>query len=181
MKTTCESIELLLAEYMGGELADADRERVARHLEECPACREELAREERLRQSFGAVAPAACPPGVTAAVRAAIAGPAPARLALRRRLHPAWAGAAAGLALAAAVVVLVLVAPPRSPRPGAPATVVAIDSTAAAERSATLERLRARRDVEWALSRTAAIVDRTEKESLAGVLRLLVPADASGS
>jgi anti-sigma factor RsiW len=51
-----------LVPYLRGELPPADRERVARHLEECPDCRQDT---EQLRDLLGHVARSiAEPPGV---------------------------------------------------------------------------------------------------------------------
>ncbi len=43
MKTSCESIENMLAAFMDDELADNERQRVEAHLKTCAACRELLA------------------------------------------------------------------------------------------------------------------------------------------
>ncbi|HOX26909.1 MAG TPA: zf-HC2 domain-containing protein [Candidatus Krumholzibacteria bacterium] len=179
MKKNCATIELLLAEYASGDLADADRALVTRHLAGCAACRDELAREQRLREQLGALPPAVCPPAVTAAIRSAVRAETAARAAGRPRRRTRWIGAGAALGLAAAAVLLVAVLPERAPRSPGAVDVASIDSVTITDHDR--DRARARRDVEWALSYTAGIVDRTEKESIAGVLRHLVTAGPSGS
>ncbi len=39
---TCDEIEALLADYLGGELGDGDRRRIDEHLSGCDRCREEV-------------------------------------------------------------------------------------------------------------------------------------------
>ena len=74
-----------LVPYLRGELPPAERERVARHLEECPDCKQDT---ELLRDLLGNLAHAiGQPPAVSwARYRAEL------REKLERRRAPAWAG-----------------------------------------------------------------------------------------
>lgn len=95
--------ETELVEYVRGELAPADRERVALHLEACPDCRQDA---DGLRELLGQLAralPAA--PGVTwGGYRAELKEKLEARRARRR----AWWGRPVTLALSASLAGVLL-------------------------------------------------------------------------
>jgi len=57
----CQKAKELLSAYMDAELSEAQRELVQAHLAECPVCRQELARLERLWQTLAAL-PGVAPP-----------------------------------------------------------------------------------------------------------------------
>ena len=50
MFMNCESIKELLAGYQDGELDRDQRDMVEKHLADCPACREELARLDKVKE-----------------------------------------------------------------------------------------------------------------------------------
>jgi|GEM_PF-3556771 len=52
MTMSCEQAEALLAEALGDEISASDNERLAKHLRDCAACRDEFA---ALRQTVGVV------------------------------------------------------------------------------------------------------------------------------
>lgn len=204
----CEPIAIMLAPYTAGELSEIEIHRVERHLAHCPACQQELARERQLRELMAAQPPVRCPDAVTDAILAAVdaeprghATPArdvvrperqtsqprdraatrgAAQRRQRRRGGPTWPSTVAAASLLAAAVLLAMVlprnpAPHRAPgTPGSP-----VDSGTPAWTQAELEQ--ARDDVSWALAFTADIIDRTEKRSLEGALRLLRPAARSAA
>src|SRR2546426_12412786 len=91
-----------LVPYLRGELPPADRERVARHLEECPDCRQDT---EQLRDLLGHVARAiGQPPAVNCArYRAEVRR----KLEGRRRRRASWRRPAP-LALSAGVASVLL-------------------------------------------------------------------------
>lgn len=102
--------ETWLVPYVRDELPPADRERVARHLAACPACRHEAEALGALLADLGRTAPA--PPPVHWRRWRAELGE---RLAARRRRRAWWRGpvpVAVGSALAAAALVAALVGLP---------------------------------------------------------------------
>jgi anti-sigma factor RsiW len=99
---TCRDIELELVAYCSGELDPADRDLVGLHLDGCASCREELARETRLRSTLGKMPAQACPEILVSRIEAAAAplGSVAAIPRQRSRWLPTLAfAAAAGLAL----------------------------------------------------------------------------------
>jgi len=166
--TRCKLTTRHLTEYAAGELGPLERAIVAEHLAECAACRSELAREERLRESLGELSPAVCPDELTDAIMSAVdAEP----MAPRRRMSVAhtWASTATVAALVAAAVLLVVVLPRPTPIPTTPA-----DTWTQTE----LEQ--ARQDAQWALAFTANIIDRSEKKTIVDVMRRLQKEAYSG-
>jgi hypothetical protein len=142
--TRCELATGLLAGYAAGELEPLEQAIVAEHLAECAACRDELARELRLRELMSELPAAACPDELSAAITAAVDAESsaaessatensaaerageeaaePARLSPRPpapvrpgRAH-SWASTLAAASLLAAAVLLVLVLPRSEPR-----------------------------------------------------------------
>jgi hypothetical protein len=101
-----------LSAHLDGEDAG-----VAAHLDQCPACREELAALEQVRAAVGAP-----PPPAPAAARDRAVAIATGRV---RRFPPRWAAAGAAAAVAAGVLVVVAV------RPGSHGTQTATKSSRA--------------------------------------------------
>ena len=107
----CPEYELLLIDRAAGELADADRLQVERHLADCRACAAEA-------EAFVKVLSAVALPPRSAEERAALAS-------LARRTSRAWRrrervssllqGAAAGVIAAAVAATLIFVLPARRP------------------------------------------------------------------
>lgn len=50
--TTHDEVWMLLPWYVNGSLAEKEREQVSRHLQICPACRQELAMQQRLSEAI---------------------------------------------------------------------------------------------------------------------------------
>jgi anti-sigma factor RsiW len=122
----CPEYELLLIDRAAGELADADRLQVERHLAECRACAAEA-------EAFVKVLSAVALPPRSAEERAALAS-------LGRRTTGAWRrreritsllqGAAAGVIAAAVAATLIFVLPARRPaviRPRTDPAVIALE------------------------------------------------------
>ncbi len=204
----CEPIAIMLAPYTAGELSEIEIHRVERHLAHCAACQQELARERQLRELMAAQPPVRCPDAVTDAILAAVdseprghatAGRDVARRGRRtsqpqdrdsqrrdlqrrerRRGGPTWPSTVAAASLLAAAVLLAVVLP-RNPAPPAVPVVPHSPVASGTEAWTQAELEQARDDVTWALAFTADIIDRTEKRSLEGALRLLRPAARSAA
>jgi predicted anti-sigma-YlaC factor YlaD len=58
----CVKIKSLLSRYLDKEISQADMASVERHLEECPACRGELAALARIRQAIAGEGRKSLPP-----------------------------------------------------------------------------------------------------------------------
>lgn len=111
----CSEFEILLIERAAGELGEADRAAVERHVAECPGCQAEA-------RALGEVLRTVALPPRSAEERTAVAS-------LSRRTLDAWRrrqrlgsllqGAAAGLVAGAAAATLLFLLPTRAAAPGA--------------------------------------------------------------
>lgn len=166
----CEHITSMFTGYASGELGPLERAIVDDHLAECAACRAELSITRELGDLLARLPLAPCPARVSDAILAAVAdenplpvspanaapGPAPeSRPAARHR--PWWRTAGVAATLAAAVL-LALVLPGRDPAPDGPVPA---------------EVAQARHEFLWTLAYAASVIDRSEKRSIANVLREL--------
>ncbi len=156
--TRCHDIEMELAAFCGEELGSSERKLVQAHLDVCPACRAELAREMSLRQTLGSLPVAMAPGNLDRRILTAVQ-PAAKETGWSRpkvRLTAAAALVAAGLA-----VVLLL----PSLRPAATG-----DSTWTEDEMAA-----ARQDVRYTLALTAKVINRTRKETVVDVFADRLP------
>jgi anti-sigma factor RsiW len=104
----CSLIDPLVTPYIDGELADADRELVERHVGACPPCRGRVLAERSVRAVLAAHRPVICSDRAPNALRARCAGlksgaTAPAGATPR----PAWRARLGPLAAAATLVLVV--------------------------------------------------------------------------
>jgi anti-sigma factor RsiW len=106
----------LLSAYLDGELEDAARHEVAAHLDECGACRIELAQAAEARMALRNLPQLEAPPALFGRERAAIRG----RV---RFFRPVWGWAAAGAAALALTIGLVA-------GPGEPEQTIDLDTFA---------------------------------------------------
>jgi anti-sigma factor RsiW len=152
---TCRDIELELVAYCSGELDLVERDLVERHLDGCASCREELARETRLRSTLGKMPAQACPEILVSRIEAAAAplGSVAAIPRQRSRWLPTLAfAAAAGLAL-------VLLLPASGPQ----------------QEWTEQEIAAARKDLMYTLALTAEVFDRTQKNTMIEVFADKLP------
>jgi predicted anti-sigma-YlaC factor YlaD len=91
----CLRVQILLSEYVGGELPSAPQEAVARHLASCSRCHGEMAAYGAAFEALGA--PAAPSPDLWTAFHSRLA--AETSCAAVRAVLPQWAGDAASCAL----------------------------------------------------------------------------------
>ncbi len=106
---TCESFREHLYAFEADELSQADRRRFQAHLDGCAACARRLEVEASFSRGLRArLAPVEPPPWLESAVRARLAGAAPAR---RGRVR-AWLSSPALAAVAASALLAVLLMPP---------------------------------------------------------------------
>lgn len=150
MNMRCPDIELELAGFAAGELDPGPAGQVARHLAGCAGCRDELARELRLRGTLAGL-PLVAAPDRLGALEAT--GP---RRRRRPWVHPGLGG------LAAAAVLLALLA--GLPGPAPVVTAYTPDQVAAA-----------RRDAAWTLVLAARILERSERNALFDVFGQRLP------
>jgi anti-sigma factor RsiW len=94
----CERTRLQITEYAAGDLAGPAAAAVARHLDDCPACRAEMETELNLRAVLGSL-PAAAAPAGTGSFTPPAAAP-----AARRSRWPWGVGFAAAAGLAAVLL-----------------------------------------------------------------------------
>jgi anti-sigma factor RsiW len=168
--TRCQHIQELLTGHVSGELAPLERAIVDDHLAECAPCRDELAFARDLARAVADTPPVTCPDRVTAAIEAEIDAETGARPA-RRRPHRAWfatrpARAMGAAAVLAAAVLAVVLLPQRAATPD-----VEVAGSPAAP--AGTELASAKKDFLWTLAYTAAVLDHSEKRSVANVLHEL--------
>ena len=132
----CDQIQPRLSLFVDGELDTDDRQEIARHLDECPACRGLVRDIERLRATARGLGPINPPDHVWLEVAGQIRLDAPpvrhdARRPERGALR-SWLGLAAGLLLATLGAYFFargtpLVEPAASPAPGGPVQAIADD------------------------------------------------------
>jgi len=165
MTGRCETIEMQLAEYVSDELSADERAEVESHLAICHPCREELAREVALHETMGTMVETPCPSSVSNIILTEVA------IADRSSVNTSWwSRSSATLGLIAAAALLAMVLPTRTPTMNNDEFASALPET----NSWTQDDLnKARLDLQWTLSYTASIIDRTEKQSLVNVLRHL--------
>lgn len=164
-KLNCPDVELLLAEFAAQELQASQAEAVSRHLDRCPACRAELAREQELSLVVESL-PLVPWPDRVARTQSGANLDIPVKRRILRTLWPAAAPLAA-----AAVLVLVLL-------PGNGSDLI-IDSDGHAWQRTELESARA--DLKWTLNLTANAIDRTERNAMAEVFGRKLPQTLTGS
>jgi len=166
----CTDVQLLLAEYCTGELERQEAASVAAHLRECPACREELAREERLRETLGSLPVQPCPGKLTAALleippaAARRSGPLPAG----RRISFRWP-AGIGMAAAAAAVTLLLFSHPVPDQPETGEQMAPVPTYTEAEIAD------ARRDLAFGLLLATSRIDQAERSTVKEIFGRTLP------
>lgn len=165
-KLDCPDVELLLAEYAARELAEAQADVVGRHLEGCPACAAELAREQTLRQTVAGLPVLPCPHRTTQVITQERENGRPPRKGLLQSLWPAAAG------LAAAAVLLLILLPDGGDN-------MVIDSDGQTWQRTELESARA--ELQWTLALTAGVIERTERNTMAEVFGHKLPRTLNGS
>lgn len=153
---TCRDIEMELVAYCSDELDPLERDLVQSHLEECSSCRDELAREIRLRESLGSLPVVCIPHDLEHRIQAATHPGIPAGSAgrFRGRLLPALVMAAASLAVA-----LLLPALRPASNPGYSEQEIAS----------------ARADVLYTLALTAKVINNTQKDTVIEVFADKIP------
>jgi len=133
--------DALLAEYVGGALAEGERAAVERHLDACERCREEVSLARAARSALASVAEAPAPgnlgdAAIAEARRRAAGAPAAAAPSGKPGWYR-WAGAAAGIA--AALLLLTLVLPHIGKEPAREAAGGAAAQSGAASPATTVE------------------------------------------
>lgn len=166
---TCEWTAAQLAPYCAGELEAGKTEQVDIHLECCPACRAELAREQDLRNTLSHLPLVECPARVTAAILEETqfdgAPPAPAvRVSLARQ----WTSYL-GWAAAAAAAFLIVWSTDRPVEKSGQGNFTAQEITTA------------RQEARASLLLTATILNRTERSTVKEVFGQTLPASLSRS
>ena len=154
----CRDIEMELAAYCGGELDSRERRLVRAHLDACPDCRTELAREKSLRQTLGSLPVIEADGDLDGRILEAIQ---PATRMTRWTRPKIRLTAAGGLIAAGLAVVLLLpsVRPPSEPE--SPWTAEEMDA--------------ARQDVRYTLALTAEVINRTQKATVVDVFADRLP------
>ena len=155
MMSRCDDIRLQLTEYAAGDLSAGEAAAVAKHLDGCPACREELAVEQSLRSTLGSLPRAECPPGIGDFVPAAVP-------AHRRSRLPWGVGFAAAAGLAAVLIGGFL---DRGPT----------------HEFSEAEMAAARHDMFYALELTADVLERTQRAAVVDVFGDRIPRAVTGS
>lgn len=156
MMSLCEQTRLQLTEYAAGDLPSTEAADVARHLDGCPACREELEVEKALRCTLGSLPVVECPQGIgnftpeTAPVR-------------RRSSRWPWG---AGLAAAAGLAALLIGG--------------FVDRQPEA-RYTEAEMAAARHDMIYALELTADVLERSQRAAVVDVFGKSLPRAVTGS
>jgi anti-sigma factor RsiW len=158
MMDHCRDIELELAAYGSGELGPTEQDLVRNHLDHCPACRGELAREMNLRDTLGSLPMASAPVDLNNRINSAVfpTGKNPGALRGRVRLASAVTLVAASLAV---VLLLPALRPVSNP-----------DPTWTQEEIAA-----ARQDVVFTLALTAKVINRTQKDAVVDVFADRLP------
>jgi anti-sigma factor RsiW len=148
--TDCRLFESDLGAYASGELEAAATDRIRAHLECCAPCRDELARENNLRQTLMGLSPVTAPKILESRVQAAIH-------AQRETRAQAWKPGrlTAAIILAAATLTVALLVPGLRTTPSQQWTEQEIAS--------------GRQDVMYTLALTAKIIDRTQKDAVIDV------------
>lgn len=182
----CRDIELLLAEFLDGDLPPQASQRVTAHLADCRPCAAELDREQRLRGILGQLPPVPCPAQVTDRLQTAI-GRETGRLPAGGRPRPAarrYFQAGIAVSLAAALVVMIAL---RTPQVAPPRLAAEGDGPAAGGRTSSPpmwtseELLAARSDLQWTLALTAGVIERTHKATVSDIFGRTLPAAITGS
>jgi len=151
--TRCDHIGAMLTDHVSDDLAPDQRAVVDDHVATCAHCRAELALARDLATGLAALPTAACPDHVSRNIMALVDADA----ATAHRPHRAtWWGAA----VLAAAVLLAVVLPRHAPQPTAD---VASTPDAAVDQ--------ARQDLIWTLAYTAAVIERSELQTIANVWR----------
>ncbi len=151
----CPEIERELSAYLRGDLTPESKKLVREHLDRCPPCRAELARETNLSQSLGSLPHFKAPAELETRLATDISSIGTGR-AGRGRLTAAVLAAAACLAV-------VLLVP--NLRPGSQPKPTWSEQEIAA----------GRRDVLYSLALTARVLDRTRKETVVEVFADRLP------
>jgi anti-sigma factor RsiW len=165
----CAAVEILLAEYRGGELDRAEAQLVEDHLGQCRACRAELARELHLSDSLGSLPLVKCPQRVTDAILAVVdeTESIPAARPVDPPLSRRWT-TFVGLAAAAAALVLMLAGPLDNGQPD--------QKSRAGESVYTQAEVdAARADLKRSLQLTARIINQTERSTVKEVFGHTLP------
>lgn len=103
MLPRCQDFDKLIPAAWDGDLGDADRKELERHLQQCPACRRRYAAGVAVARALAAIPPAAPPAGFATRVMADIRQR---QAAARQRRR--WYDVASGAATAAAAVIAVV-------------------------------------------------------------------------
>lgn len=173
MRLDCATCGPELAPYAAGDGDPETRSAIAAHAAECPACRQELARERELRATLAGLPLVPCPTAVTGRVLAAIALR---RADVRRRRWFAGVGATVA---AAALVVAMLVHHDTS-------TTLSADAATARAATASVpytteEIAAARQDLIRTVTLTAQVLDKAGRYTIADVFSERLPATVAGS
>lgn len=158
MMDRCRDIERELAAFGSGELGRAEQTLVRDHLEDCPACRAELDREMKLRNTLGSLPTVSAPSDMDSLIRAAVRSG-------ENTSQPRWKRKrlTAAVALVAATLAVVLLLPGLRPSTNP-------DPAWSAEEMAA-----ARQDVVYTLALTAKVIDRTRKDAVVEVFADRLP------
>lgn len=154
----CRDIELELAAYGSGELGPAERSLVRNHLDECSACRAELAREMNLRHTLGSLPAVHAPEAFDGRIMAAVHSMGRNPFARRNRVRLT----AAATLIAASLVLAIMMPtfrPVSDPHPAWTQEEIAA----------------ARQDVFYTLALTADVIHRSQKETVVDVFADRLP------
>lgn len=149
----CQDIEMLLMEYVSGELDGSTCADIEQHLAQCTACSQELEREKVLAKTLGAL-----PAGNVEA---------PVGFIYPVQQNKWWLPASGGL-VAAAVLLAILIT-------GQPVTEHHKPAPSNQELAAATE------DVRWTLRLAQNIIQKNEKETLVDLFGTKLPTAISGS
>lgn len=165
----CKDYQAALSAYTGDELSGNERQALTNHLLHCADCRDELEREEELRQHLAGLPQVNCPGHVFEAIMAQTDRP-----TTKRRLRNRWPWA--GIAVAATLAVLFL--------PGFNGVLtndVPHDQMAVNQEFSEAEIAQAKRDVMATLTLAANVVSRSRQDTMSDIFGTRLPNALSGS
>lgn len=165
----CTAVAIQLTEYCAGELDPQEAAPVREHLALCSACRNELAREQALRQELAGLPLVRCPAHLARRLQAVATGESDAQ---RPDLLHRWSSLVGAVAAAAAVALLLWGNPQASRQDLGPVTATASVQDQVWTKA---EIASAREELRLGLLLTARILDQTERSTVKEVLGRTLP------